>query len=157
MESENMEHMDKTEHEGRLRQKNDGLRADEKDGTRVEERLEADACIESTSEEDARTAEEEKNIIWPARGDGYFSCSCWWQAFTEYSPFAAGRSVLQCQTGNFVFFGHCHRNLSMEAGRLISRTAKALICWVRWSRNHTKARKADAHHKMGYAFSSHRK
>ena len=58
MESENMEHMDKTEHEEDCG-KNDGLRADERRDI-LEERLEADACIESTSEEDARTAEEEE-------------------------------------------------------------------------------------------------
>ena len=53
-----MEHMDKTEHEEDCG-KNDGLRADERRDI-LEERLEADACIESTSEEDARTAEEEE-------------------------------------------------------------------------------------------------
>ena len=43
MESENMEHMDKTEHEEDCG-KNDGLRADERRDI-LEERLEADACI----------------------------------------------------------------------------------------------------------------
>ena len=68
MESENMEHMDKTEHEEDCG-KNDGLRADERRDI-LEERLEADACIESTSEEDARTAEEEEEY--------YLACERRW-------------------------------------------------------------------------------
>ena len=68
MESENMEHMDKTEHEEDCG-KNDGLRADERRDI-LEERLEADACIESTSEEDVRTAEEEEEY--------YLACERRW-------------------------------------------------------------------------------
>ena len=135
MESENMEHMDKTEHEEDCG-KNDGLRADERRDI-LEERLEADACIESTSEEDARTAEEEEEY--------YLACERRWVFL-----------MLMRADRKFCIFGHCHRNLSMEAGRLLSAAYERLSAGYYGLRNHTKACKADAYHKMGYAFSSHR-
>ena len=70
--------------------------------------------------------------------------------------FVAGRSVLQRADRKFCIFGHCHRNLSMEAGRLLSAAYERLSAGYYGLRNHTKACKADAYHKMGYAFSSHR-
>ena len=102
MESENMEHMDKTEHEEDCG-KNDGLRADERRDI-LEERLEADACIESTSEEDVRTAEEEEEY--------YLACERRWVFlmlmlvagfYGVFTFLLRGGVFCNAQTGNFVF------------------------------------------------------
>lgn len=102
MESENMEHMDKTEREEDCG-KSDGLRADERRDI-LEERLEADACIEPTSEEDVRTAEEEEEY--------YLACERRWVFlmlmlvagfYGVFTFLLRGGVFCNAQTGNFVF------------------------------------------------------
>ena len=97
-----------------------------------------------------------KNIIWLARGDGYFSCSCWWQGFTGVFTFLLRGGVFcNAQTGNFVFLAIAIGTFQWKQA-VLSAAYERLSAGYYGLRNHTKACKADAYHKMGYAFSSHR-